>query len=204
MLILSLPFSFYLYILVIFLKLFVFRTNFEKVSFVVCIFLSVLIESIIFGAALRGSNLFFVSYMVELKAVILSGFGAIPNIHFISIYLLFIAALYHFLPEIDQKLGRGNLWKFRRWCLYKLKTENHIFMFLNIRDSTTSTEQVGHLRFSRSVQDCFNNFWVIDPYYARVYPHVEYEVAISWSVERDCQGLKGESGKVNLFNAELI
>ena len=181
---LSLYVAFYLSVLASFLDVFVFRTYFKRFSFGVYMLLSVVIEVIVVWVILYYSNMFFVSYVFELKEGVSVNLGDIPDISFISIYLLLIVALCHFLLEIDQKLGRGNLWKFVTGRFYKPRTENRIFMFLDLRGSTNIAEQIGHLNFSRLLQDCFNDLAVVDPYYAKVYQYVGDEVVISWNAER--------------------
>ncbi|MEL7222143.1 MAG: adenylate/guanylate cyclase domain-containing protein, partial [Bacteroidota bacterium] len=63
--------------------------------------------------------------------------------------------------------------------------EYRIFMFLDMRDSTTIAEQLGTIQYSHFIQDCFRDFTqVILKYQPEVYQYVGDEVVLTWLPEK--------------------
>ena len=63
------------------------------------------------------------------------------------VYTLVIYGLLVFFLQINHLLGEGILWKFIRGKYHKPREEERIFMFLDMKSSTTIAEQLGHVRF---------------------------------------------------------
>lgn len=59
--------------------------------------------------------------------------------------------------EIDRKMGPGVIWNWVTGKYYNPREEERIFMFLDLKDSTTLAEQLGNLRFSSLVRDFFKD-----------------------------------------------
>jgi len=70
----------------------------------------------------------------------------------IGILVAFGIASYY---GIDRLLGPGNLWRKLTGKYHSPKEEERIFMFLDLRNSTTLAEKLGNVRFSRLCQDFF-------------------------------------------------
>ncbi len=88
------------------------------------------------------------------------------------------------LREINLLLGKGNLWRFLRGDFYSPRVENRIFMFIDLKSSTTIAEQLGHIKYSRFLQDCFYDLNAVRRYDAEVYQYVGDEVILSWRVKK--------------------
>jgi adenylate cyclase len=93
----------------------------------------------------------------------------------------FVARLF---IEIDRKLGPGNLGRLITAQYYSPKEVNRIFMFVDMKGSTTIAEKLGHIKYSCFLQDCYEDFAVVDHYCAEIYQYVGDEAVISWSVEK--------------------
>lgn len=59
------------------------------------------------------------------------------------------------LLQISAKLGKGVLWNWVTGKYHEPREETRIFMFLDLKDSTTLAERLGNLRFSALVRDFF-------------------------------------------------
>jgi adenylate cyclase len=70
---------------------------------------------------------------------------------------VFIAFLINAVFQIDHKLGPGVLWNWITGKYYKPREEERIFMFLDIKGSTTIAEKLGNLLFSELVRDFFRD-----------------------------------------------
>lgn len=68
--------------------------------------------------------------------------------------------------------------------------EERIFMFVDVKSSTTMAEQLGDIRYSRLLQDLFNDFTdAILASKAEVYQYAGDEIILTWKTST---GLKGE------------
>ena len=45
--------------------------------------------------------------------------------------------------------------------LIEISINKRIFMFIDMKDSTTHAEQLGHVKFTHLIQDCFRDFGII-------------------------------------------
>jgi adenylate cyclase len=91
------------------------------------------------------------------------------------------------IKETVKKVGPGN---FNSWILGLLNKpceEERIFMFIDLKSSTTIAEKLGHKKFSHLVQDLFNDMAIVDNYDGEIYQYMGDGAIISWSLKN---GLK--------------
>jgi adenylate cyclase len=99
-------------------------------------------------------------------------------------YTLVIYSLLIFFLQINHLMGEGVLWKFIRGKYYKPREEARIFMFLDMKSSTTIAEKLGHERFYKFLNEIFHE--ISQPILqtgAEIYQYVGDEVILSWEVE---------------------
>lgn len=101
---------------------------------------------------------------------------------FYSVLVSFVLAS---VRQLNLLLGRGNLWRFIKGDFYKPRVENRVFMFVDLRDSTGIAERLGHINYSRFIQDCFYDLHVVQHFGAEVYQYVGDEVVLSWRVKKE-------------------
>ena len=72
-------------------------------------------------------------------------------------FVFFSAAslLYHFFKQMNKKFGPGILMKYLTGKYFNPIEENRIFMFLDLKSSTTIAEKLSHVRYSQLIQECF-------------------------------------------------
>lgn len=87
-----------------------------------------------------------------------------------------------FMLQVNDKFGQGVLWKFLTGRYYRPREEERIFMFLDLKSSTTIAERLGHIKYSRFIQDCFIDLAVVEKNEAEVYQYVGDEAVLSWSI----------------------
>ena len=112
------------------------------------------------------------------------------------IYTLVIYGLLVFILQVNELLGEGVLWKFIRGKYRKPREEERIFMFLDMKSSTTIAERLGHLRFYTLLNELFHE--ISEPILqtdAEIYQYIGDEVVLTWEVE---QGLRN-SNCLNIF-----
>lgn len=100
------------------------------------------------------------------------------------IYLLLISTLFSFLKQVSRKFGRGIMMGMLLGRYRKPREDNRIVMFLDLKSSTQLAEKLGHIRYSKLIQDCFFDLnSVLVPFEANIYKYVGDEVIISWSID---------------------
>lgn len=136
-----------------------------------------------------------VIYCVSMAVTIIAGFfqghqlSEIPGLLssrgqiVLVVYTLVIYGLLLFFLQINHLLGEGILWKFILGKYHKPREEERIFMFLDMKSSTTIAEQLGHVRFYALLNEVFHE--ISDPVLqtkAEIYQYVGDEVVLTWEV----------------------
>ncbi|WP_020526957.1 adenylate/guanylate cyclase domain-containing protein [Flexithrix dorotheae] len=108
----------------------------------------------------------------------------------ITIYFVFFIFIINFLVLINKKFGPGNLWNFVTGKYHTPKKESRLFMFLDLKGSTTIAEQLGHFQYSKLLQYCFHDITdIVIKYNAEIYQYVGDEVVLTWSMENGLKNL---------------
>lgn len=88
-----------------------------------------------------------------------------------------------FVLQISDKLGQGVLLNYLLGKYHHPKEEMRIFMFLDLKSSTSYAEEYGHVKYSRFIQDCFYDLAdIVIKRNALVYQYVGDEVVLTWDV----------------------
>lgn len=97
------------------------------------------------------------------------------------IYSYLISFLINFLRQINQHLGHNTLFHLLIGKYRKPKEDDRIFLFLDLDNSTTLAERMGHYNYSSLIQDCFKDLTqLILSYNAEVYQYVGDQVVLHW------------------------
>ncbi|MBS3769505.1 MAG: adenylate/guanylate cyclase domain-containing protein [Bacteroidales bacterium] len=107
------------------------------------------------------------------------------DIHFARflVYFYLCGFFINFLKGVMRKVGKGN---FRSWLLGMLNKpmeQERIFMFLDMKSSTSIAEKLNHKKFSHLIQDVFNDLEVVDNYQGEIYQYVGDGAIISWKLK---------------------
>ncbi|NQU85362.1 MAG: adenylate/guanylate cyclase domain-containing protein [Mariniphaga sp.] len=181
--------------------------------------LSKLLRKKSFGITLLCKSLVYMLFMFFFISVAWSvlysrGFG-IPFfsiemleawLNFISTYRFYMLFLYWglasisalFILQVNDKFGQGILFNFMLGKYHRPKEENQIFMFMDLKSSTTYAEQLGHIKYSLFIQDCFYDISeLITKYNAKIYQYVGDEIVLTWNFS---DGFK-DGNCINIFIA---
>ncbi|WP_420573426.1 adenylate/guanylate cyclase domain-containing protein [Kordia sp.] len=150
--------------------------------------------------------IFLVSFVVEYTGYVLDvsiyeerGWWR-TNKTFWSIMIFFLVAslVFSFIKIANEKFGRGVFIKMLLGKYRKPQEEKRIFMFLDLKASTTIAENLGHYTYSQLIQECFYDLnTIVRKYDAEIYQYVGDEAVLSWSYKR---GLK-RNNAVELYFA---
>jgi adenylate cyclase len=94
-----------------------------------------------------------------------------------------------FYSGISDNLGHGVLMNFFTGKYHSPTEEKRIFMFLDMKSSTTIAEQLGHIRYFELLKEYYDDFsQAIIDCSGEVYQYVGDEVVISWNYEAGIAG----------------
>ena len=144
-----------------------------KILMYTAVIYGVTVVLVFIGGFIQGRNI------SELPAVVASLGQLVLTIYTLAIYSLLV-----FFLQINHLLGEGVLWKFIRGKYHKPREEERIFMFLDMKSSTTIAEQLGHVRFYTLLNELFHE--ISQPLLqtkAEIYQYVGDEVILTWDME---------------------
>jgi adenylate cyclase len=87
--------------------------------------------------------------------------------------------------QVNDKFGPGILWKFITGKYYHPRQEERIFMFLDLRSSTTIAEKMSSEKFFGLMKEIYDD--ITEPILnsqGEIYQYVGDEVVVTWSVQK--------------------
>ncbi len=127
------------------------------------------------------------------------------NIEFWRFLVFFYLACFfnNFIRRAIKRIGKGNLKNWLFGMMNKPREDERIFMFIDMKSSTTIAEQMSHQKFSHLVQDIFNDLAIIDNYDGEIYQYLGDGAIISWPLKKGLNNLnflRGYFGFINLIH----
>ena len=111
-------------------------------------------------------------------------------------YFIICSFIFSFIRLANDKFGKGVLLKMLLGRFRKPREVERILMFVDLKSSTTIAEDLGHLKYSQLIQDCFYYLnRIVNKYNAEIYQYVGDEAVLTWKLN---QGIKN-SNCVRLF-----
>ncbi|WP_394971014.1 adenylate/guanylate cyclase domain-containing protein [uncultured Croceitalea sp.] len=135
-------------------------------------------------------QLFKVIDVVKVDTKIADFINDFPGVWLGFVFALIVNFTINLLIHIDWILGKGNLLNLIKGKFYHPKVANQIFMFLDLKGSTTLAERLGNVKYSELIQDCFYDLAVVARFGAKVYQYVGDEAVLTWNLEN---GLKNNN-----------
>ncbi len=97
-------------------------------------------------------------------------------------YFLLAAIIFSFMRMAISHFGRGMFFKMLIGTYRKPSEVDKIFMFLDLKSSTSMAEKLGHYKYSQLIQDCFFDLnSIISKYDTEIYQYVGDEVVLTWN-----------------------
>ncbi len=103
-----------------------------------------------------------------------------------SILTFFILAssLFSFFRMVNEKFGPGILFDMIMGKYRSPRVEKKIFMFLDLKSSTSLAEHMGYLKYSALIQQSFYDLnEVVQHYHGQIYQYVGDEAVICWDYD---------------------
>lgn len=151
--------------------------------------------------------IYFSFQMDVLAAAQRSWVNVVANLYTPSFFtsMILIAALVsatQFMLQVDDKFGSGVLWKFITGKYYLPRQEERIFMFMDLKSSTTIAEKIGNRQFFELLKDLYRD--VTEPIIeslGEIYQYVGDEVIVSWTIHN---GIKDNNCLTCFFEIEKL
>lgn len=148
----------------------------KSLTYVVTMFISIVSIFVLHGILTNREN----NFMYSLNYTLNSNYTIA-----LYIYGACISILINFLKEVNKKFGPGVLLKLFSGRYSAPRIEDRIFMFIDLKASTTLAEKLGHIRYSRLIQDCFHDVTdLVAKYRAEIYQYVGDEIVLTWELEK--------------------
>ncbi len=105
-------------------------------------------------------------------------------------YFIICSLLFSFIRLANDKFGKGVILNMIFGRYRNPREVERILMFLDLKSSTTIAEELGHLKYSRFIQDCFYYLnRIVNKYDAEIYQYVGDEAVLSWKLEKGITSL---------------
>lgn len=103
------------------------------------------------------------------------------SIQLILFYVFVCSIIFTLIRNSNRLLGRGTLLNYLLGRYHRPKVENRIFLFVDLKGSTSIAERIGHIQYARLVQECFGD--LTKPVLSNngnIYKYVGDEAIITW------------------------
>lgn len=101
------------------------------------------------------------------------------------IYAMAVLSVCIFYAEISNNIGQGVLNNFLTGKYHKPIEEERIFMFLDMKSSTTIAEQLGHVKYFELLSEYYSDFTeAIINSSGEIYQYIGDEVVVSWETTK--------------------
>jgi len=99
-------------------------------------------------------------------------------------YLVVVSAIFAFIRQMVNMVGGRVLGNLMLGKYHNPKEEERIFMFLDLKSSTTYAEKLGNTRFCRLIQDCFHDLTdSAIKHNVEIYQYVGDEAILTWTID---------------------
>jgi len=103
----------------------------------------------------------------------------------VEVYIAAIIGFSLFYTEISENLGQGVLHNFLTGKYHTPTEEERIFMFLDMKSSTTIAENMGHVKYFQMLREYFSDLTKpIIKYSGEIYQYVGDEIIVSWKLKK--------------------
>lgn len=100
------------------------------------------------------------------------------------VYLMILSIALNFLQALGNQFGHGIIINYLLGKYRVPVEENRVFMFLDLNNSTSIAETLGHVKYSRFIKKCFHDLSELLPEYdAEVYQYAGDEAIITWNTK---------------------
>ncbi|WP_020530001.1 adenylate/guanylate cyclase domain-containing protein [Flexithrix dorotheae] len=170
-------------------------TNLRKKSYLVIILIETFCQLIITLLAILGiisvtRNYLPADEIIDIKAITAGIIFGKTFFIFFS-YSLIVSLFINFFRSVKQKIGPHVFFNLLLGKYRNPIEEERIFLFVDLKSSTTIAEKLGHIKYSNLIKDCFSDLTeTIFQHQIEVYQYVGDEAVLTWKMK---EGLKNHN-----------
>jgi adenylate cyclase len=102
----------------------------------------------------------------------------------IALYIIFNIIILNFIIQSVLKIGKQNIISFLTGKYQSPVIEDRVFMFLDLKSSTTYAEKLGSIKYSEMLKESFYDInHVASDFEAQIYQYVGDEIVMTWEWE---------------------
>jgi len=132
------------------------------------------------GTALELQTSLYDPLVWDRLGIFLSNFAYLS----VEIYTALTLGVSLFYFEISENIGQGVLKNFFTGKYHRPNIEDRIFMFLDMKSSTTIAEKLGHVKYFKMLSEYYSDLSEsIIKYSGEIYQYVGDEIIVSWKLE---------------------
>lgn len=103
----------------------------------------------------------------------------------VTAYFIICSLIFAFFRLANDKFGNGVIVNMLLGHYRKPREVERIFMFLDLKSSTTHAENLGHITYSNLIQDCLYYLnRIVKKHNAEIYQYVGDEAVLSWKLKK--------------------
>jgi class 3 adenylate cyclase len=164
-------------------KLFARKSFVLKILFKMAIYLAVIIFFLLLSSIIHNATELKIGFFS--KPVWKNVWAFFTNFAFwgVSIYAATVIGVSLFYMEVSENLGQSVLNNFFTGKYHSPVEEERIFMFLDMKSSTTIAEDIGHVKYFQMLATYFSDLTnPIIEYSGEIYQYVGDEIVVSWTL----------------------
>ncbi len=149
------------------------------ISFTLVIVVSIFAVQTIIGTILQGHPL-------RSTVRLISHFMETGLFFSLYVYLMILGGVLNFFRAMGNRFGPGLLLNYISGKYNQPIEENRVFMFLDLNDSTTLAEDMGHEKYSRMLNELFSTVAKLAAEHnGEIYQYVGDEAVITWLIDEE-------------------
>jgi adenylate cyclase len=165
-------------------KLFSKKSFTKKIIFKSAIYLAIIISFLlivtVFGNAVAQRTSIFDKQVWGYVRSFFSDYAFLS----VGLYMASVIVISQFYTEVSENIGLGVLNNFFTGKYHSPKEEARIFMFLDMKSSTTIAESLGHIRYFEMLREYYSDLSdSIVKYSGEIYQYVGDEIVVSWTLK---------------------
>jgi adenylate cyclase len=165
-------------------KLFSKKSFTKKIIFKSAIYLAIIISFLlivtVFGNAVAQQTSIFDKQVWGYVRSFFSDYAFLS----VGLYMASVIVISQFYTEVSENIGLGVLNNFFTGKYHSPKEEARIFMFLDMKSSTTIAESLGHIRYFEMLREYYSDLSdSIVKYSGEIYQYVGDEIVVSWTLK---------------------
>ncbi|MEP7107862.1 MAG: adenylate/guanylate cyclase domain-containing protein [Ferruginibacter sp.] len=167
-----------------FYKLFLQKSFLQKIVFKTIIYLGIIISFLLLNTLIY--NAFELKTSIFNTLVLNNVWAFFSSFAFwgVEVYIAAIIGVSLFYTEVSENLGQGVLNNFFTGKYHTPTEEERIFMFLDMKSSTTIAENIGHVKYFEMLRAYFSDLsGPIIKYSGEIYQYVGDEIVVSWKLK---------------------